>query len=123
MNDIIDSIARVCHEANRAFCASLGDHSQPDWFSAPQWQIDSARAGVRFHLDARAGGRKVPPSASHDSWLAEKARDGWTYGPVKDAETRQHPCFVPYEQLPPEQKRKDYLFGAIIEALAQDIAA
>ena len=108
-----ESIARVCHEANRAYCAALGDHSQPPWEDAPEWQRKSAIAGVAFHRANPAAG----PAASHKSWLAEKARDGWRYGPVKNAETKEHPCFCPYDDLPVEQRAKDFIFGGIVHAM------
>lgn len=108
-----ESIARVAHEVNRAYCASIGDNSQPAWADAPQWQKDSAMTGVRMHLANPQAG----PEASHDSWLAEKAATGWKFGPVKDPEKKEHPCFVPYEQLPPEQRAKDYLFRGVVHAM------
>lgn len=33
----VKSIARVCHEANKAFCAANGDHSQKTWEDAEVW--------------------------------------------------------------------------------------
>ena len=60
----IDRIAKVCHEANRAYCEALGDHSQVPWEVAPAWQRESARMGVDFHLMGDFG-----PEASHISWL------------------------------------------------------
>lgn len=108
-----EQIARVCHEVNRAYCASLGDHSQPAWEDAPQWQRDSAIAGVVF-IESNPDAK---PSASHESWLAQKTADGWKYGAVKNAETKEHPCFVPYDELPVEQKAKDYIFGAVVRSL------
>lgn len=112
----IEQIAIVAHEANRAYCATIDDNSQLPWSEAPEWQRRSAIDGVRFHLRAHAAGETPSPSASHDNWLAEKEREGWKFGPVKDAEKREHPCFVPYDQLPIEQRRKDYIFGAIVAA-------
>ena len=106
-------IARVAHEANRAYCIGLDDHSQVSWDLAPDWQKQSAINGVQFHRENPDAG----PSHSHESWLAEKERDGWKYGPMKDAEKREHPCFVPYDELPPEQKLKDSLFIAVVRAL------
>lgn len=106
--------ARLCHEVNRAYCAMLGDHSQPAWADAPEWQRASAIAGVRFALD----NPDAKPEDSHNSWLAEKRATGWTYGPVKDPEKKEHPCFVPYDQLPLEQRAKDRLFLATVRALA-----
>jgi RyR domain len=114
--DRIEAIASVCHEANRAYCATLGDNSQPSWVDAPEWQKQSAINGVKFHLTAHGEGRTPSPSASHDSWLAEKRADGWKYGPDKNPDTKEHPCFIPYEGLPTSQKLKDYIFGAIVKA-------
>ena len=106
-------IARVAHEINRAYCASLGDDSQPSWDNAPDWQKASALAGVDMHL----ANPDATPENSHESWLAQKTAEGWKYGPVKDAEKKEHPCFLPYSELPPEQKAKDYLFRAVVHEL------
>lgn len=109
----IQSIAAVCHEANYALCRGLGDHSQPTWVDAPDWQVQSAIKGVEFNLE----NPDAPASASHDSWLEVKRQDGWKYGPVKNPEKKEHPCFVPYEDLPLEQQAKDHLFKAIVAVL------
>jgi hypothetical protein len=108
------SIAKVCHEINRAYCTALGDLSQPAWEDAPDWQRSSAVNGVLFHLANPLAGA----DHSHNAWLAEKERDGWKYGPVKDPAAKEHPCFVPYDQLPREQQAKDYLFRATVHQLA-----
>ena len=109
----VEEAARIAHEVNRAYCKAIGDDSQLSWEHAPEWQKQSAINGVILHWRARKDGKELPPSASHDSWLAEKEAAGWKYGPTKNAETKEHPCFVPYEQLPQEQRVKDYLFGAV----------
>lgn len=115
----VEQIARIAHETNRAYCAVLGDMSQPAWGDATDWQRQSAIKGVEFHLAAHARGEAPAPSASHESWLAEKRVAGWTYGPVKDADKKQHPCFIPYVELPVEQRIKDYLFGNVVAAFVQ----
>jgi hypothetical protein len=71
---------------------------------------------VEFHVSHLSVGKTPPPSASHESWLEEKRADGWKYGPVKDAAKKEHPCFMPYDGLPVDQRLKDYLFSAIVEA-------
>ena len=113
-----EEIAAVCHEANRVYCQALGDASQPAWGLAPRWQRDSAINGVQFHLENPDAG----PEASHNNWLAEKVAAGWSYGPVKDAVRKQHPCFVLFDDLPPEQQAKDRLFSAIVRALADVVS-
>lgn len=110
----IEIIAKACHEANRAYCAALGDMSQKAWEDSPEWQKSSAINGVRFHLANPDAG----PSHSHECWLEEKRANGWKFGPVKNEATKEHPCFVPYEELPVEQKAKDYIFRGIVHSLA-----
>ena len=103
----------VCHEANRAYCASIGDTSQLPWSEAAEWQRQSAIKGVEFAIT----NPHALASAQHDAWLEDKRKDGWTYGPVKDSEKKEHPCFVPYDVLPVEQQLKDALFKVVVGAL------
>ena len=106
-------IAEVAHETNRAYCETIGDFSQPSWHNAPDWQAKSAINGVQFHLDNPDAGC----SGSHENWLKEKTEAGWKYGEVKDPEKKEHPCFVPYRNLPAEQRVKDALFVGVVRAL------
>lgn len=109
----VKDIARVCHEVNRAYCQSIGDESQPAWDQAPDWQKASAIQGVLFHIS----NPDSKPSDSHENWLKEKRADGWKYGPEKLPEKKEHPCMVPYSDLPAAQKSKDYLFIGVVRAL------
>lgn len=102
----IEDIARACHEANRAYCESIGDTSQVPWDEAPENIKASAIAGVNNILD----NPDTTPEQSHESWLAFKEADGWVYGEVKDAEAKTHPCMVPYDKLPEAQREKDSIF-------------
>ena len=64
----IEHIAKVCHEANRAFCESMGDFSQVGWNRIPKWQHDSIVEGVVFILSNPGAG----PEASHNAWMEHK---------------------------------------------------
>lgn len=44
---------------------------------------------------------------THDVWAAGRIAQGWTYGPVRDDVNKQHPCLVPYDQLPDSEKEYD----------------
>ena len=109
----IKKIAKICHEVNRAYCQALGDDSQSPWEEAPDWQKESAINGVKFHFDNPDAG----PEASHEAWLKEKEDAGWIYGPEKIPGLKQHPCMVPFDQLPVEQQVKDHIFRAIVRNL------
>lgn len=113
----LEACARAAHEANRAYCIAIGDTSQPSWDDAPEWQRTSALNGVRGVLDGNT------PEQSHESWLAEKAATGWRYGPVKDPDRKEHPCFVPYAELPPAQQAKDALYVAVVRAMDHALGA
>lgn len=109
-----EQIARVAHEVNRAYCQALGDNSQPAWEDAPQWQRDSALLGVKLHTENPG----ASAAASHESWMAQKVAEGWTYGPEKKPDLKQHHCIVPFDALPVEQQAKDHIFRGVVHALA-----
>lgn len=113
----VEQIARIVHEANRAYCEATGDYSQRAYDASPGWQKESARAGVEGVLS----GKITMPEQAHDSWLAQKEKDGWTFGSVKDADKKEHPCMVPYDSLPAAQRVKDALFFGIVNALAPEV--
>jgi len=107
----VELIAVACHQQNKTYCQMIGDDSQPLWDEAPEWQQDSAVAGVRLALV------NPNPAASHESWLEHKKADGWVYGKEKDAEKKTHHCMVPYGDLPSEQKMKDELYINMVQQL------
>jgi hypothetical protein len=113
MNDAVEEIARICHEVNRGLCLATGDASQPSWADAPDWQKQSAVHGV----EAIMKGEVRTPEDSHNNWCKEKVETGWTYGAVKDAVKKTHPCLVPYHELPVIQRLKDKLFTTIVQSL------
>lgn len=110
------AIAMMCHAINAAYCQAMGDDSQSTWDDAPDWQKKSAIAGVEMHL----ANPDATPEQSHEYWYKVKEAEGWKYGEVKDMEKKEHPCFLPYEELPDEQKAKDYLFRTTVH-LVKDL--
>lgn len=112
IDHVIEACARAAHEANRAYCIAIGDTSQVAWENAPEWQRESARNGVVGVI----GGNT--PRESHESWAREKAAAGWLYGTRKDPVAKTHPCLVPYDDLPEEQQKKDFIFVNHVRVMA-----
>lgn len=110
----ITAIARTVHEAVRAWAAAHGQGAIPHWNSAPAWMRASSRESVQFVLDHP----DADDGAQHDQWMAQKKRDGWVYGAVRDDDKKHHPMLVPFKDLPEFEKRKDTLLRAIVAALA-----
>lgn len=43
----------------------------------------------------------------HEVWSETRIKQGWTYGEQRNDELKTHPCLVPYEELPEEEKEYD----------------
>ena len=108
---VIEMCAQAAHEVNRVWSLSLGDQSQVHWEDAPEWQRTSCMDGVKGVI------RGDTAQESHEAWLRFKEADGWKYGPSKNADKKEHPNMVPYNDLPAEQRARDELFVSTVEAI------
>ena len=43
----------------------------------------------------------------HEVWAKTRMEQGWTYGLERNDAEKKHPCLVPYDQLPEEEKVYD----------------
>ena len=43
----------------------------------------------------------------HEVWAETRISQGWKYGEQRNDELKTHPCLVPYEELPEEEKEYD----------------
>jgi len=43
----------------------------------------------------------------HEVWAAGRVAEGWVWGPKRDDAAKQHPCLVPYNDLPENEKEYD----------------
>lgn len=43
----------------------------------------------------------------HEVWAKVRMDEGWTYGEKRDDIHKKHPCLVPYDELPEEEKEYD----------------
>lgn len=114
MSITIEQIAEVAHEVNRAYCTAIGDATQLPWSEALDWQKESAVSGVNFRITNPT----ISAEEMHQEWSRHKIEGGWKYGPIKDDAKKEHPCLVPYADLPLEQRVKDYLFNAVVTTLS-----
>lgn len=43
----------------------------------------------------------------HEVWAQTRISQGWSYGEKRDDAKKTHPCLVPYEELPEDEKVYD----------------
>ena len=112
----IELAAQAAHETNRVWClTAFADRADPlklvssHWEDLPDWHQNSLKSGVKIAIEKSVAGEPTPEEM-HESWMAYKLQDGWTFGPEPDSLLKQHPCLVPYEDLPSRERIKDTLF-------------
>ena len=43
----------------------------------------------------------------HEVWAETRINQGWTFGEKRNDDLKTHPCLIPYEELPEEEKEYD----------------
>jgi hypothetical protein len=107
-------VAVAAHQANYAYCLAIGDKTEP-WSKCSTKIKESVLEGVRRVLEGETA------EQLHSSWLKFKIRDGWIFGVEKDEAKKTHPCLVPYDDLPANQKYKDTLFQTTVSEMLSSI--
>jgi hypothetical protein len=102
----LDAIAKTCYAVNSVYCRLIGDTPR-------EW--DECRESVLSGVEKALAG--ATPEQLHDAWCDFQRANGWVYGETKDAVAKTHPCLVPYDQLPAEQRNKDQFFLAVVGSL------
>ena len=44
---------------------------------------------------------------AHEVWARQRLAEGWRYGAERSDTRKEHPCLVPYEELPESEKEYD----------------
>jgi voltage-gated potassium channel Kch len=89
-------------DANRAFADGIGAQlAAADCVLVPAPLIDPRGpllSFTRHEVETLA-------RSEHERWVADKIRNGWTYGPERNEPEKKHPLLVDWDQLPNEAER------------------
>ena len=111
---LAEEIAKVCFESIKSYCETINDGIEhKPWAQAPDWVKECFVRGVKFYLANPA----ATEEDCHDDWLLDRRTRGWKWGPKKIVALKESPYITTYDKLPEEQKIKNKLFLAIVEAL------
>ena len=44
----------------------------------------------------------------HENWALERINQGWNYGAERNDAQKLHPCLIPFDELPEDEKKFDY---------------
>ena len=129
----LDALAEAAHAAYCAEAEARGENPIDNASMRPWGQLsddlrDANRAQVadipvklRFlgyelatshglpALSIKMTDRQVEEMAvrEHDRWIAERSRNGWTYGAQRDNARKRHPLMIPWANLDEADKEKD----------------
>ena len=56
----------------------------------------------------------------HERWSKEKLDNGWQFGKIKDADHKLHPCLIPWNILPEDEREKDRI---LVKRIPQILAS
>ena len=99
-----EQIAYVASAANDALRDVTGQKRRPIFLHP-----DNIERTIRGVTNTQMA-PETTPEQSHEKWMADY---------LKTHKAEEHPCCVPYSQLPVEDKLKDELFLAIVRALSR----
>lgn len=107
-----EKIAQIIHGATAPIGRIACGNPIPVWEDLSVGQ--RCRAAVAVD-DLMRNPHIKEPEDFHDIWANPLYDDGWVWGPVYSLKTKQHPCLVPYDELPDAEKIKDMIWASLIE--------
>jgi dTMP kinase len=112
-NELQSRLVLAVHEANKEIQQQTGEFIP----ELNEHLTKSILDGVYYVLD----NPNCTPEQQHNNWCYFKRQDGWKYGPNKDFERKEHPCLVPYNELPEIQQRKDSVFRQTLDNFISEV--
>lgn len=122
----IETVASVCHEANKQFCDSQGEEDlHKHWKDLNENEkkvsIQALRGLFQYQDEILASPVRLFAERAWLEWKKAVQSQGWVYGPTKDVVKKTHTCIVDqYDKLPLYEKVKDEIYIALFKTFLQN---
>ena len=100
-----------------AYCAYSACEQGPSMATYTPETIDTSN--VRLSPDLEQLVERLAQN-NHDHWARKRMDEGWRYGLMRNDMKKEHPCLVPYDELP--EPEKEYDRKTVMEALRAVVA-
>ena len=90
----IVGVAKVVHEATRAFNETLGDFTYGPWSTTPPWYQRILVECITFLLT-----KNMDVNQLHIYWSGKMVENGWKYGLLMNPKTKEHPNIKNFKEL------------------------
>lgn len=109
----IVGLAKICHEAQRAFCQTMGDFSHPNWDLTSPWYQKVMVECVTFVFNKVSDVNQL-----HIFWSSQMTALGWSYGLVFNEKEKEHPNLKNFNDISFEEQIKYAIFMANVIAIS-----
>lgn len=111
-NARFDKICELCHLANNELMIANNETPCGNWDTLDSHLKQMTRDSVSVIIDKP----NITAEDIHNTWMTNKAKDGWVYGDIKDANKKTHPLMIPFADMNAIDKAKDQSFIDIVNA-------
>jgi hypothetical protein len=97
----------------------IGDNAPRAWEHASK----EKRAGYILAVQGVIDHPDISPEKQHMEWCDSMYAKGWTYGHELSEGNRVHPNLLKYQDLPQEQRIKDWVFLSVVKGLLSAVSS
>ncbi|MDB4584824.1 hypothetical protein N9164_16870 [Draconibacterium sp.] len=112
--ELSEKIARIAHDADRAWCAAFGWPGSAGWSHCTPGDREARIEAVLMIITTPG----ADASTLHDDWCEVMRRNGWRHGAAHDGIARTSPGLIAFDRLPIDQQRRQAMFVGIVRALS-----
>lgn len=112
----LEQIAELCHETVRTHARICGHFEDKEWSKLPITMQAQIMEAVK-RCTEKLGQTRDPAAAGigiHNMQMAQMLKAGWRYGDRYDAEAKESPSLLPFDELDADRQNEAFLFAQTV---------